>query len=150
MMAVPMAAAFWGPMSTAAVLVTLHVLAELSGKNFSPQFTSACVSLTTCMIAGVTWAHFELGPQPMRSEERRVGKEGRSRWSPYPSKKKNAQTSLVRHASGLSATNADAHADVCARAHRRAHSPLSRCACVSANTRSASLFFKQKTAYEIS
>src|SRR3982750_4977229 len=31
-------------------------------------------------------------PAQVRSEERRVGKEGRSRWSPYHSKKKNRQT----------------------------------------------------------
>src|SRR3989442_12648543 len=31
-----------------------------------------------------------------RSEERRVGKEGRSRWSPYHYKKKTSQTSMVQ------------------------------------------------------
>src|SRR4029079_4855097 len=65
MIAVAIAEAFPGPMSTAVVLLTPHTLALLSGKNLRPQCTSASVSLTTCMIAGATCAHFELAPQPM-------------------------------------------------------------------------------------
>src|SRR2546422_10435157 len=34
-------------------------------------------------------AHRDVGVHAQRSEERRVGKECRSRWSPYHSKKKN-------------------------------------------------------------
>src|SRR6266853_2388861 len=34
-------------------------------------------------------------PRPLRSEERRVGKECRSRWSPYHSKKKIVWTSII-------------------------------------------------------
>src|SRR5258708_34610290 len=40
-----------------------------------------------------------------RSEERRVGKEGRSRWSPYPSKKKPQQSSSVQLAHVFRATH---------------------------------------------
>src|SRR4051812_26634908 len=65
MIAVPIAAAFWGATSTAAVSLTVHVLAALSGKNLRPHLTSVSVSLTTCMIAGATWAHFELAPHPV-------------------------------------------------------------------------------------
>ena len=35
----------------------------LSGKNLSPQFTSASVSFTTWVIAGIISAHFDIAPQ---------------------------------------------------------------------------------------
>src|SRR4029434_4836867 len=39
-----------------------------------------CAGVST---TGVQWPSLALGKQPSRSEERRVGKECRSRWSPY-------------------------------------------------------------------
>src|SRR5260370_38870469 len=41
-------------------------------------------------VLGGYGGDFVLGPQIVRSEERRVGKECRSRWSPYHLKKKKA------------------------------------------------------------
>src|ERR1017187_8794881 len=35
------------------------------------------------VLAGIVWKFFERVESVLRSEERRVGKEGRSRWSPY-------------------------------------------------------------------
>ena len=67
MIAVWIAAPLPGPIGTWALLLTAHAsmpaLAMFSGKNLSPQFTSVSVSATTCVIAGTTLAHFELGPQ---------------------------------------------------------------------------------------
>src|SRR2546428_13646447 len=40
--------------------------------------------------------HDDIGPRLSRSEERRVGKEGRSRWVPYHLKKKKNKTQLAR------------------------------------------------------
>ena len=42
---------------------TPHVL-SMSANNFRPQFTVASVWETTCVIAGIISAHFELAPQP--------------------------------------------------------------------------------------
>src|ERR1039457_6750556 len=73
---------------------------------------------------------------PLRSEERRVGKECRSRWSPYHEKKKHGKNPLPSYIAayalprgrGFTAMRGD---------------PVGVCRFV------ALIFFKQKTAYEI-
>src|SRR5579885_3773659 len=60
----------------------VQVYAE-SGRNFIRHFD---ISLPQSGIRHDTPVH--LGPAVFRSEERRVGKECRSRWSPYHLKKK--------------------------------------------------------------
>src|SRR3954469_9019551 len=51
------------PTGTAAVVLTLQELVVLSGKNLSPQFTSAFVSMTTCLTPGTINAPSEFAPQ---------------------------------------------------------------------------------------
>jgi len=67
MIAVWIAVALPAAMGTSATLFTAHASAPAPamvwGKNLSPQFTSVSVSLITCAIAGVTFAHFESEPQ---------------------------------------------------------------------------------------
>src|SRR4029434_2312751 len=47
-----------------------------------------CVCVHVCVCVCVyTWAEASIAALSLRSEERRVGKECRSRWSPYLSKK---------------------------------------------------------------
>src|SRR5215204_4984448 len=76
-----------------------------------------------------------------RSEERRVGKECRSRWSPYHYKKKN--TSIGRNGEGQSAVPAGADEAV------RSHLAPLLLFCVVERDPVSVFFFKQKTAYEI-
>src|SRR6266704_1535550 len=83
-----------------------------------------------------------------RSEERRVGKECRSRWSPDPEKKKDADSHLD-FAAGIDVYVVDAAA---ADAKTGAADPDSVAVRTSIATPSAAnldiFFFKQKTAYE--
>src|SRR5215204_4328618 len=74
----------------------------------------------------------EISPsKARRSEERRVGKECRSRWSPYHSKKKNRRLSALS-----SASSSPRWITRCPRSRAMLSSGLF-------------FFFKQKTAYEI-
>src|SRR3712207_9122030 len=45
-------------------------------------------------VIGDAWAYFGVAGILLRSEERRVGKECRSRWSPYHSKKKKRRRTI--------------------------------------------------------
>src|SRR5690348_18340526 len=68
-------------------------LQTLARGNRSPLFNAACAPDERCRAAAPTvpsveraiWLHWP------RSEERRVGKECRSRWSPYSEKKKQSE-----------------------------------------------------------
>src|SRR5439155_18885804 len=46
-------------------------------------FSATVLSVLIGTIVGIAAAHFGGWPSAVRSEERRVGKECRSRWSPY-------------------------------------------------------------------
>src|SRR5215213_7818224 len=77
-----------------------------------------------------------------RSEERRVGKECRSRWSPYHSKKKKEDVLKVlsRMASGLRVRAGESLATL-----ERHSTPVAEASTPSLEV----FFFKQKTAYEL-
>src|SRR4029077_19475028 len=86
---------------------------------------------------------------PRRSEERRVGKECRSRWSPYHLKKKTEAKQTLKSVK----ERADHSYTDLREAHSRDHIVSHLFACVVLVSYSLSFvfffFFKQKTAYEI-
>jgi hypothetical protein len=61
----------------------LHVIAECNTKTESPTTTELHAERVVELLLRKGWAAMDRGRLICRSEERRVGKECRSRWSPY-------------------------------------------------------------------
>src|SRR2546428_11585041 len=59
---------------------TVNFFADASTTAFASCSLTGTGQVQTCAVSYTTTT---VGPHTIRSEERRVGKEGRSRWSPY-------------------------------------------------------------------
>src|ERR1022692_5305132 len=81
-------------MTPAGALTTLHSFNSTDGANPTGALTQAANGL----LWGTTYGGGANGYGTifkMRSEERRVGKEGRSRWPPFHSKKRHRTVTIV-------------------------------------------------------
>ena len=63
-MTLAIAAALLAPIGTATLLGLTPQVLSVSANSLRPQFTSAWVSITTMLSAGVSSAHLEFAPQP--------------------------------------------------------------------------------------
>src|SRR6266581_593136 len=108
----------------------------------SPRRSASCVSRRS--VAG-EWLGWRTS-RPSRSEERRVGKECRSRWSPYHSKKKNGRRIAPCDEALREIEQKCRHALLGAHASEYHHRAL-----IADDLPAHHLvfFFKQKTAYEM-